>query len=173
MKKILILLFCCLSLTAVAQDAGHGLHFGYISYDSALVAMPDYAETQQSLAELRKKYDAEMSRAEEEFNKKYEEFLEGRDDFPASILRKRQRELQELMNRNVTFRQQAREDLIKAEGEAMAPLRSRLDKAIAHVAASHELAFVLNTSQNACPYISPAMGVDITEIVIGILRSKN
>ena len=173
---------CCVALTVRAQDTHNeslppsgrqsaAFHFGYLSYDGALMAMPDYAAVQHSLSDLRRKYESEMSRVEKEFNKKYEEFLEGRADFPPSILRKRQTELQELMDRNVAFREEARQELKKAEAEALAPLRSRLDAVIADVAASHHLAFVLNTDQNACPYVSPVMGIDVTEMVIRQLKT--
>ena len=170
MKNLLLSLVCCIALTVQAQNTSSVFHFGYLSYDSALTAMPEYAAVQQSLADLRHKYETEMKRAEKEFNTKYEEFLEGRADFPPSILRKRQTELQELMDRNVAFRDQARQELKKAETEALVPLRTRLDAVIAEVAASYHLAFVLNTDQNACPYVSPAMGINVTETVIGRLK---
>jgi outer membrane protein len=186
MKKILFLMVCCAALTVQAQDApGEPLHtqdrlprqerefrFGYLSYEKALASMPDYAAVQQSLADLRRKYEAELDRVGQEFNKKYEEFLEGRADFPPTILRKRQTELQELMDRNVAFREEARQELQKAETAAIAPLRERLDAAIAEVAAEHRLAFVLNTDQNACPYVSPDTGNDITLTVVEKLKNS-
>ena len=41
---------------------------------------------------------------EDEFNRKYEDFLEGQRDFPQTILQKRQLELQQLMEKNIEFR---------------------------------------------------------------------
>lgn len=51
---------------------------GYLSYDSALVAMPEYAAVMQQMADTRTAYNEEMKRVENEFNSKYEEFLENR-----------------------------------------------------------------------------------------------
>ena len=106
-----------------------------------------------------------MKRSEDEFNAKYEEFLEAQRDLVPSILRKRQAELQDMMDKNTAFRAEARRLLAQAESDAYAPLHAKLKAAIGEVAAEQGLAFVLNTDNNACPYINPAMGVDVTSLV--------
>jgi len=138
---------------------------GYLSYDSVLVTMPGYALAQQQLSELRAQYEAEQQRVEQDFNQKYEEFLDGQREFPPTILRKRQTELKELMERNVAFKAEVRRELQKAEAEALAPLKAHLKEVIAEVAKEQELAVVLNTDNNACPYIDPELSIDITKIV--------
>lgn len=165
MKKLLILIFVCLATMAQAQDSIPLLKIGYLSYDYALKSMPDYVLTQQKLAELHQQYDAELKRVEDEFNHKYEEFLDGQKDFPKTILYKRQTELKELMERNVTFKANSRRELAEAEQTAMLPLRQRLNGVLAEIAKEHGLAIILNTDGDACPYIAPSMGVDITEVV--------
>lgn len=146
------------------------IYIGYLSYDSALVKMGDYAIVQQKMAELRAAYEAELKRVEDEFNQKYEAFLEGQKDFPRTILLKRQTELQELLQRNIDFKRQGQEDLQKAEREAMQPLRQRLNEAIARVAASQKLAVVLNIDSNACPFIDPVLSTDVSQAVNALLK---
>ena len=143
---------------------------GYLSYDSALVSMPQYAIVQQQMEELRKAYQKEVQRVEEEFNQKYEAFLEGQREFPRTILLKRQNELQELIQRNVAFKQQGQHELQKAEEEAMQPLRQQLTEAIAAVAREHRFALVVNTDSNACPYIDPLISQNIQNEVEEKLR---
>ena len=100
MKKLFFLLmFSVMVCTSRAQS----LRYGYFSLDSVFTAMPEYAVAQKNLADLRAKYDEEMKRAEDEFNAKYEEFLETQRDLIPSILSKRQTELQEIMEKNVAF----------------------------------------------------------------------
>ncbi len=48
-----------------------------------------------------------MKRATDEFNLKYEAFLDGLKDFAPAIRMKRQAELQELMEKNMAFKQEA------------------------------------------------------------------
>ena len=96
------------ALTVGAQDAtaqtqnapserAATLRFGYFSYQDVLQSTPDYATIQQNIETLRGKYQAEMKRATDEFNLKYEAFLDGLKDFAPAIRMKRQAELQELM----------------------------------------------------------------------------
>ena len=89
--------------------------FGYLSYDAALKAMPEYTVGQAELQRLRSQYADEMKRVEEEFNSKYEDFLEVQRELAPTILNKRQSELQQLMERNMQFKQQAQEELKAAQ----------------------------------------------------------
>jgi len=146
------------------------LRFGYLSYQEALEAITDYAIVQKDMANLRAQYDAEMKRVEDEFNRKYEDFLDGQREFPKTILRKRQTELQELMTKNIAFKQESLQQLDDTEQEKMAPLRERLTQAIAAIAAKQGLAFVINTDADACPYINPSMGIDISQQVKDALK---
>ena len=154
---------------AARQQTGQApstlLRYGYVSYNDVLQSMPEIEQAQKSLETLRSKYDVEMKRSEDEFNAKYEEFLEAQRDLVPSILRKRQAELQDMMDKNTAFRAEARRLLAQAESDAYAPLHAKLKAAIGEVAAEQGLAFVLNTDNNACPYINPAMGVDVTSLV--------
>lgn len=146
------------------------IRFGYLSYDSLLAAMPGHALALQQMADLRAAYEAELKRAEDEFNRKYEEFLDGQRDFPRTILLKRQAELQELLQRNMEFKQQGLNDLQKAQEETLAPLREQLRQTIALVATRQNLALVINTDANACPFIDPALGVNLNEAVLQLLN---
>ena len=166
----LIIYFLSFSASTSAQDTTQvvpptTIVFGYLSYNLALQEMRGYDEAQQSLLQLRTQYNAELRRVEEDFNRKYEEFLEGRADFPPTILRKRQTELQEMMDRNIAFREQSKRELANAEEKVMEPLRKKLREAIAVVAQEHGFAFVLNTDSDACPYIDPLLGQDINDEV--------
>ncbi len=167
MKRFLLVVVACLALTTVqAQDSIPVLKIGFLSYDRALKAMPDYTLEQQKIADLRAEYDKELKRVEDEFNRKYEEFLDGQKDFPKTILYKRQTELKELMERNVAFKANSRRELAEAEKAAMAPLRQNLNELLAEIAKEYGLALILNTDADACPYIDPNMGVDIQEAVL-------
>ena len=142
---------------------------GYLSYDSALVSMPEYKSVMNQLATLRQAYEAELQRVEEDFNSKYEDFLDGQKDFPRTILLKRQTELQDMLQRNLEFKRQGLEDLEQAERKALTPLRIHLNEAIAKIAREKKLALVINTDANACPFIEPLMGVDLNKEVQEII----
>lgn len=161
MKKLFLLIVLgVLSLTANAQT-----RFGYFSFDNVLKSMPDYVLAQRSIDNLRQKYDAEMKRAEDEFNSKYEEFLDVQKDLVPAILRKRQAELQEMMQKNINFKNESQRLLKQAEADAFAPVKNKLYNAITKVGQAQGYAFILNTDGDACPYVNPEMGEDATELI--------
>ena len=146
------------------------MKFGFLSYEAALQSMPDYTLAQNKLADLKAQYQTEAKRVEDEFNRKYEEFLEGQREFPKTILQKRQSELQELMQKNIAFKQQGLDELAKAEQEAMAPLRIKLIEALGKIGRERGYAFIVDTDQKALPFINPAMGEDINQTVQDALK---
>lgn len=161
MKKLIVfLLFATLPFIAQAQ-----MRFGYLSYSEAIKTMPDYALMQSNLSSLKTQYDNETKRAEDEFNQKYEQFLEGQRDFAPSILKKRQSELQELLDRNVAFKKDADRLLRQAEDDMYTPLRQKLDAVLNKIGQERGYAFILNTDNDALPFVNPAYGEDITEEV--------
>lgn len=161
MKKLFLLIVLgVLSLTANAQT-----RFGYFSFDNVLKSMPDYVIAQRSIDDLRQKYDAEMKRAEDEFNSKYEEFLDVQKDLVPAILRKRQAELQEMMQKNINFKNESQRLLKQAEADAFAPVKNKLYNALTKVGQAQGYAFILNTDGDACPYVNPEMGEDATEFI--------
>ena len=170
MKRLAsIILFMCVFLGVSAQE-NNTMKFGFLSYEAALQSMPDYTLAQNKLAELKAQYQTEAKRVEDEFNRKYEEFLEGQREFPKTILQKRQVELQELMEKNNAFKEESRLQLASAKEEMMTELKARLAEAIAKIAKEQGLALVVNTDSDACPFIDPEMGMDISTLVQNALK---
>jgi len=170
MRRFLLLICAFLALNAQAQDSTQVLRFGYLSYGEALKSMADYAIVTQQMADLRAQYQAETLRVEDEFNRKYEDFLEGQRDFPRTILQKRQTELQELMEKNITFKENSRRELEDAERQAMAPLRIRLIELLGKIGVERGYAFIYDTDTKALPFLNPAQGEDINQLVKDALK---
>ena len=175
MKQILLpLVFMLMPVAASAQQSAHpqvsapveqSLRFGYFSYEEVLHTMPGYAIAKHNMDDLRAKYDAETKRAEDEFNAKYEEFLDGQRSFAPSILEKRQAELRELMAKNMAFKAES-ERLLKQAGEDVyAPLKKQIREALQKIGKAKGYAFILNADHDSLPYVDAAMGEDITELI--------
>lgn len=147
-----------LPLLASAQQ----LRFGYFSYQEVFKSMAGYSIAMKHIDDLKKQYDAEMKRVEEEFNKKYEEFLDGQKDFAPSIREKRQAELQEMMEKNIAFKQEARRLIRQAEEEAMTPLKEQLSSVLNALGKEKGYAFIINTDNNTLPFVNDLMGEDIS-----------
>ena len=167
MKKLILFFLLLATMPALAQSE---LKFGYLSYNAVMQAMPEYAAMQNSMAELRQKYEAEQKRVEDDFNKKYEEFLDGQKSYPKTILQKRQSELQEMLDKNIAFKKESQRLLSQAEEEAMAPIRVRLAEVLDAIGRERGYAFIVNTDEKATLWLNPAMGEDVFAAVKGLLQ---
>ena len=176
-KTILFLLLTVASLTVTAQEItpkdSVAFKYGYLSYDSVMIAMPDYAALKINMGQLREQYEAEQKRVENDFNMKYEEFLDGQANFPQTILQKRQSELQEMLDKNIAFKKQSQKMLNDAEASMLDAIKTTINMAVKDIAQERGYAFVLNTDKEVVPFVNPAMGEDITEAVKQLLNEKD
>ena len=161
-KRIIFLLLLVMPLMAVAQQ--DKAKFGYVSYRQLYLMMPEYTVAQQNMDSLRVKFDAEIARSEKEFQE-FAEFLQGQKDFPANILLKRQKELQDLMEKGIAFRQEVQKLLAEAEAELLSEVGKQLQDALNAVGTEKNYMFILNTDDNAVPFINATFGEDATEWV--------
>ena len=169
MKKLILFLLLLATMPAMAQGE---LKFGYLSYNAVMQALPAYTAMQNNMAELREKYEAEQKRVEDDFNKKYEEFLDGLKNFPKTILQKRQSELQEMLDKNIAFKKESQRLLKQAEEDAMAPIQARLATALETIGRERGYAFIINTDEKAALWLNPSLGEDVSEAVIEQLQKE-
>ena len=168
MKKCFLLILVMVAPLFVAAQETTTVNplFGFFSYEKVLTAMNGYEQVQSDLVSLKQKYDAETKRSEEDFNHKYELFLEGQRDFAPSILQKRRSELTDMLQKNVAFRQESARLLKQAEADALAPLKAKINEVLARIGQERNFLFIVNTDDGNLPYVHPLYGTDITELVI-------
>lgn len=157
-----------LSLAATAQ-----VRFGYFSFSHALSQMPQSIEADRQIDTLRQAYQREARHNEEEFQRKFTDFLEGQKDFPTNILQKRQLELQDLMDKSIRFRQECEDLLRRAADSLHEAVADTLTQVVRQVAIDGGYAYILNTDQHALPYVNALIGDDVTELILrrlGLLR---
>lgn len=163
MKKfILSILLLCVSLTVLAQSQ---TKYGYLSYNSLLHAMPEYKEMKLYMDTLRFQYEKEARYNQQEFEKMFGDYLQGQKDFPKNILEKRQRDLQEAMEKNLAFRHDADSLLKAAEEEMTEPIRKKLNAAIHDVGIERGYECIINTDINVYPFVHQAVSEDATPFV--------
>ena len=160
MRRFYALLILLLPLSVMAQ-----IQFGFLSYDTVLHEMPAYSKAMEELRALKVKYEAEAIRGEDEFQKKFVDFLQGQKEFPVTIMQKRQAELQALMDNGVAFREQVQKLLAQAEKDLVDNVRKELNRAILEVGVEYGYGYILNIDDNSCPYINPIVGVDVSDLV--------
>ena len=126
MKKILILLLMMAPLSLFAQSQ----KFGFVNAAEVMQQMPEFSKAQTELQTLQKQYADEYERLRAELEKKGVEFEQLKDSLPASILQRRERDLQELYTRLQQYEQESYQNLQQAQNTKIAEVNNKLQEAI-------------------------------------------
>jgi len=128
LKKLLIAMVCLCCSSMYAQNK-----FGYVNVEELSEAMPERAKAEATLKELSDKYQADVSKLQEEMNKKYEDYVLQKDSLPSAMLKNKEAELQSLQQRLENYQQLAYQDLQKKQTELITPITEKIYKAIDEV----------------------------------------
>jgi Skp family chaperone for outer membrane proteins len=162
-KLTLFALFLTLSLSAQESK------FGYLDFNGTLKLMPDYKAAEVSLQKMQADYKLEIDRSKGEFERQYIEFMLEQDHLSASVVAKRQKELQLLMDNNAQFRDRVQEELEAARIELLDPLKKKLLVVISEVCTRKDLDYVIDTGTHTYLFINDKKGVDISHDVYAAL----
>jgi len=157
LKKIALVLMLALPMGVFAQN----LKFGHINAQEIVSAMPEFAKAQ---SDIDKQLTSELQRTQEEFNKKYQEFQQAiaKDSLPANIAERRQKELQDMMQRQEQFQQEAQQQMQKAQADAMAPIYKKLDDAIKAVGAAEGVIYIFDLARTPVAYVNESQSINLT-----------
>lgn len=151
-------------LAAMAQ-----VRFGYFNYSELMQKLPEYGQVQADFEELKTRCKMEIERNEQELTRSYVSFLDGQKEFPEPILRKRQKELQDLVDKSVKFRDELKQWLAQARDSLFAPIHAKIDDAVARVCVHNKLAYIVDTERIGYIFVNPENGFDVTEAVLGTI----
>ena len=160
LKKIALVLMLALPMGVFAQN----LKFGHINAQEIVSAMPEFAKAQSDIEALDKQLTSELQGTQEEFNKKYQEFQQAiaKDSLPANIAERRQKELQDMMQRQEQFQQEAQQQMQKAQADAMAPIYKKLDDAIKAVGAAEGVIYIFDLARTPVAYVNESQSINLT-----------
>lgn len=161
-----VFLLICL-LPAYAQEG----KFGFLDFNGTMMLMPEYHEAEISLQKLQSDLREELDRSKREFERQYVEFMLEQDHLSPSIVAKRQKELQLLMDNNAMFKQRIQNELEQQRDNLLDPLRKKLLMAVSQVCRKSGLDYVIDTGTRTYLYINENKGVDISHdvyVLVGI-----
>ena len=170
LKKIALVMLLALPMGVFAQN----LKFGHINAQEIITVMPEFTKAQNDIQTLEKQLTAELQRTQEEFNKKYQEFQQAiaKDSLPPNIAERRQKELQDMMQRQAHFQQDAQQQMQKAQNDAMAPIYQKLDNAIKAVGAAEGVIYIFDLARTSIPYVNESQSINLTSKVKANLGIK-
>lgn len=168
LKKFALVIMLILPMGVFAQN----LKFGHINAMEIITTMPEYTKAQNDLKALSDQLGKELQRTQEEFNKKYQEFMQEKDSLPVNIAERRQKELEDMMQRQQQFQEKAQQDMEKAQNDILAPVYKKLDDAIKAVGASEGIVYIFDLARTAIPYVNESQSINLNTKVKAQLGIK-
>jgi len=168
-KKLLIAIACLLPMSLFAQD----LKFGYVNRAEIFQSMPETVTATKKIEDLAKNYESELTKIQEEYQKKGSDFVATRDSLPEAIRARRMTEIQDLETRLNSFYQDSQKDIQKQQQELIVPINDKLSKAVKAVGQENGFVYIFDISINAgLMYWSADKCVDVTNMVRAKLNLK-
>lgn len=171
-KKIFFSLSLFILLTGTAAFAQNTLQMSvaFVNTKELLEAFPEKAEATQQLLTLSENYKKELELMQNEYNKKYSDYITYQSSLAENIKLRRMQELTELENRIQQFMELAQKDIENQEKALLEPLKQKISDAIRAVGIEHNytviydlanpgIAFVSPSAVDANPYVMQKLGI--------------
>ena len=165
MKKLIIFLLMMLPLGVFAQES----KIAIVYTQEVIQAMPEFATMQKQMADMEAKYKNEMQVMQDEYNKKYSDFVAQQDSLTENIKMRRMQELQDMEQRTQNFIQISQQDFQKKQGELFTPIQDKLKNAIKAVGDEKGYTYILdpqivlyqgNTAVDATQFVKAKLGIN-------------
>lgn len=158
-----------LFLFLVSATAYGQLKIGYMNTQQVLSELPQRSEVEQKLNSFIESKRGELEKRIADFQNEVAAYQENQGNMSGQEIQQREQELAEQEASLQEFQQNIQAQIQERRAALLEPLYSAMDQAIADVAESNELDFVLNQATNSGEnviYYSADQQLDITQQVI-------
>jgi outer membrane protein len=158
MKKLIVLLLMILPLGAIAQE----VKIAFVKTQEVFMAMPEVSGMEKQMADLNEKYRVELKQMQDEYQKKYSDFVAQQDSLTENI---KLRRMQERMD---NFVQVAQQDVQKKQQELLQPIQQKLHEAIQKVGEEKGYTYIIDPAAllytgtnavDATPFVRTKLGL--------------
>ncbi len=164
MKKLVVFLMMMLPLGLFAQEK-----IALVNPQEIIEAMPEFADMQKQMTDMEEKYKKEMQVMNDEYQKKYEDFVAQQETLTENIRLKRMQELQDLEQRTQNFIQISQQDFQKMYSDLLMPIQEKVRNAINTVGGEKGYTYILDPqvilytgtgSIDATPFVKAKLGLN-------------
>lgn len=141
------------------------LRVGFIHSIQLLEAMPEKAEAEATLQRLSKKYEDELAYMQNDYNKKYADFMTYQRTMGENIKIRRMQELTDLENQISDFIKVSQQDIEHQENVLLAPLRDRIQRAIQFIGMEYGFTCIYDKASSSVAFITPS-AIDLQALVL-------
>lgn len=150
--RIALMMVFVLGINTVAQSQAK---FGHIDTNELLRLMPGRDAAQKELETYARELETQFVAMQNEFQTKYQNYLENESTFSELVRQSRQRELGSLQERIMEFQESAQEDLMRKENRLLQPIVEKARTAIETVAKENGYTYVFDMSMGVVLYAEP------------------
>ena len=164
----LSVLFLMLSATLSAQNSQQ-VTVAYVNTTDLLNDFPAKEAATQKLIALSENYKKELELMQNEYNKKYSDYITYQGSLAENIKLRRMQELTELENKMQQFMQLAQKDIEQQEKSMLEPLRKQISDAIRQVGIEQNFTVIYDLANPGIAFVNP-VAVDANPWVRAKLR---
>lgn len=156
MKRISLITVLFFSLLFIEKVSAQTIQqIAYINSNEILEAMPEKVNASNLLIDLNQKYKEELKTMQNEYNKKYSDFISYQTSMAENIKLRRMQELYELERQINDFMKLAQQDIESQEKILIEPLRVKIKDAIYQVGVEMHFVCIYDLANPALAFVTP------------------
>ena len=136
----------------------------YVNKLDIINSLPDKTSATERLSTLSENYKQELQIMQNEYNKKYSDFITYQDNLAESIKLRRMQELTDLENRIQNFTNLAQKDIEEHESQLLEPIKEKVNDAIEAVGIEQNFTVIYDLDNPGILFVSPN-AVDANQMV--------
>lgn len=118
-------------------------------------SLPDKVSATERLNTLNENYKQELQIMQNEYNKKYSDFITYQESLAESIKLRRMQELTDLESRIQNFTKLAQKDIEEHEQLLLEPIKVKVNNAIGEVGIEHNFTVIYDLDDSGIVFVSP------------------
>jgi len=164
MKKLIVFLMMVLPLGAFAQY----VKIAFVNTQEVITAMPELAAMEKQMTEINENYKKELKQMQDEYQKKYSDYIAQQDSLTENIKLRRMQEIQDIQERINNFLQVAEQDVQKKQQELFTPIQQKVQTTIKAVGDEKGYMYIIDPSVllykgtsavDATPFVKSKLGL--------------
>ena len=159
LKKIALILLLIAPMSVFAQK------FGHFNAQEILAVMPETQKAQTDIETLRKQYEDDIKRTEDEVNKKFTAYQQEQANLPKNIQERRQKELQDLAEKGMQYQRDAQQELERSWMEMLEPIYKKLNDAVKAVGDEGGYVYLFDISTTQIPYVNETLSTNVSAAI--------
>ncbi len=167
--KLISLSVLFLTISAILSAQNSQVTVAYVNTTDLLNAFPAKEAATQKLIVLSENYKKELELMQNEYNKKYSDYITYQSSLAENIKLRRMQELTELENKMQQFMQLAQKDIEQQEKAMLEPLKKQISDAIRQVGIEQNYTVIYDLANPGIAFVNPA-AVDANPLVKAKLR---